>query len=88
MSYNYQKRAYKAFALRWDGSNTSDILKLFTEATKYGEEAIMVRWQDPVSHKCGISTISIGDWCVVGEDGKTRIYTDTRMKTLYRPIDK
>ena len=86
VEFNYQKRAYKAKAVQWLGLNTQEILEILGDAAPYGDDAIMVRWQDPISYKCGITTMYYGWWVVIGEDSRTRIYNPERFKILYEEI--
>lgn len=68
--YTHQKRPYRARCVQFDGYNYDIIVPLFKDATKYGEDHIMVRY----GH--GIVTLRVGDWTVIGEDGRIRVYSD------------
>lgn len=81
--YTHCKRAYKARCVQWCPNNTDEILALFDCASLYGDGAIMVRWQNQHDSECGITTMYIGWWVVIGEDNKTRIYNPDRFAVLY-----
>lgn len=82
MTFTHAKRPYRARALQWDGENTSEVIGMLTdgEARMYGTDYIMVR------HDTGVATIRKGWWVLVGEDGKTRVYSPERFDILYEPL--
>ena len=65
MKLSHRKRAYKADAIQWDGTNTEVVFDAYPGAELFGSRHIMVR------HAEGISTLNIGDWVVRGENGET-----------------
>ncbi len=80
MKYNYQKRAYKAEALQWSGSNFDEIAELFPTAEEYGNEYVIIR------HQYGISTLQRGSWIVTGENGEVKAYKDAMFKIKYEEL--
>ncbi len=84
MRSTHQKRAYRARALQWDGTNTLDIIDALRHehVTRLDEhpEYLIIR------HAPHISCLSLGDWVVVGENGAVKTYTDVVFKTKYEEI--
>lgn len=76
MTATHQKRAYRAVCTQWDGTNTAQILALLGDATQYGEN-IMCRYS------LGISTLRVGDWVVVGENGEIKTYRNEVFHVKY-----
>ena len=67
-SYTHQKRPYKACCLQWDKTNSMEIIGILRHAELQGEDYIVWR------HEKGISTLKIGDWVIVGENGVVKTY--------------
>ena len=79
MKLSHRKRAYKADAIQWDGTNTEVVFDAYPGAELFGSRHIMVR------HAEGISTLNIGDWVVRGENGEVKSYSDDVFKVKYEP---
>ena len=88
-SYTHKKKTYFATCLQWDGTNTEEFSKLLEsqgwEVAPYGD-SLMIRWQEKVSGKCGITTVYKGHWLRIGENGEAKLFTDVEFKTKYEEI--
>lgn len=95
-NFTHKKRPYKAFAIQWNGHNTDDVFELLSPFAsvcihKYGKEEtsneyIMIRFNDKLDGRPSIYTMSIGEWVVMGENGKTKCYTDEVFKVKYEEL--
>lgn len=74
----YKRKARFADCIQFSHATKQDILALLGfNASSYGEDYIMVR------HEKGVSTLRLSDWVVIGEDLRTRVYTDREFHTKY-----
>lgn len=88
MSYTHRKKLYHATCVQWTDSNTSEviaILKDHAEVTPYGD-SLMIRWNDPRSHKYHIDTLDKGVWMRIGENGEMKTMPDTEFKLKYEEV--
>jgi len=81
MKPTHQRRSRKAECFQFKGHNYDVIAPLFESASLYGTDTIMLR-----KHQGGIKCLSIGDWVVIGEDGKVRTYKDNEFNLMYEVI--
>ena len=90
--YTHRKKPYHAKALQLTPHNfdlvIGTILATNKEAiaSKYGDDAIMVRFANPLPRQCTPDTIQIGDWVVTGENSVTKIYKDAAFKIKYEEL--
>ena len=87
MPYTHQKRPYRAEVIEWLATNLDEVRTMLDDVTLYGSDQLIVRWQDTLSHKCGITTLKIGDMIVRGENGVVRTYPRAVFDVKYKKID-
>ncbi len=80
VNYNCQKRAYKARSIQWDGTNTEEVLDVFPNARLHGSNHLMVR------HAEGVSTLELGAYIVIGENGEVKAYTEETYHVKYEVL--
>ena len=74
--FTHQKKAYRALAVQWTGSNMEEIAALVPNARLF-RDSLMLR------HEAGIDTLSKGDWAVRGENGTVKTYDDATFRVKY-----
>lgn len=77
--FTHQKKAYKALAVQWDGTNMEDIAALVPNARLF-RGSLMLR------HETGIDTLNAGDWAVRGENGTVKTYDDETFRIKYERL--
>jgi len=80
MNCTHQRKPRKARAVQWDRTNTQEVFAMLDDAHLYGADNILIRTEDCVT------TMAIGDWVMVGEDGISRVYKDAVWKLKYEEI--
>jgi len=88
--YTHQKRPYKATCTQFLGGNMEQVLLLLnndtTDAHKYGEDCIMVRFNKPQRGRRDIETLVTGWWVVIGENEVVKCYDDATFRIKYKEL--
>ena len=80
--FTHMKRPYRAQAIQWDSSNTSEIMQMLSSTSRLYNGKLMLK------HKNGdFSTLSPTDWVVKGENGEVKRYSDEVFNTKYTGWD-
>lgn len=88
MNYTHHKKLYFATCIQWTDDNTDEVIALLekhAEVTPYGD-SLMIRWNDPRSHKYHINTLYKGVWIRVGENGNMKTMSDEEFKLKYEEV--
>ena len=91
-SYTHRKRPYYAKALQLTAHNFDLIINTIlatnkeASASRYGADAIMVRFVNPLPRQCTPDTMRVGDWVVTGENGVTKVYTQEQFSIKYEAL--
>jgi hypothetical protein len=90
--YTHRKHPYYAKAIQLTAHNRDEIIAVVRATNKeaiastYGEDALMVRFANPLPRQCSPDTMYAGDWVVTGENGVTKIYTNEAFNIKYEKV--
>lgn len=76
----HEKIPYPAYCIQWDGRNTAEVIAHFDEACLYDTDNIMIR------HSEGISTMRLGDWVRIGQNGTVKVIKPEVFAERYRAV--
>lgn len=91
--YTHRKKPYHAIATQLSKYNIDAMVELIqatnreASATRYGTEAIMVRFANPLPRQCTPAVMEVTDWLVVGENGVAKLYSDEQFKIKYEALN-
>jgi hypothetical protein len=87
MNPTHERIPRRAECLQWDGENSEAVIELLLRGGLVGglfRECSYILAREDGRVKCGISR---GQWVLMGEDGKIRVYSDDEFKVMYRRLN-